>query len=105
MGADVLQLRIGWTDDAVVLGLAGELDLAAADELEVAMRRLAATPARHIVVDLADLEFVDSSGLRALLRARETVVASGRTLAMTNPAPAVERVFDITGTGALLQLA
>ena len=105
MQTEALQITIDWTDETVVLGLAGELDLAVGEELDFAARRLAASTARHVVIDLARLQFMDSCGLRAVLRARETVAAEGRTLTVTNPPDPVKRVFDITGTAGILESA
>ncbi len=48
----------------------GDLDLAAAPELEESLRLAAASDAAAIVVDLRGLEFLDSNGLRALVQAR-----------------------------------
>ena len=105
MQTEALQISIDWTDATVVLGLAGELDLAVGDELDFAARHLAASSARHVVIDLGRLQFMDSCGLRAVLRARDTVTAEGRTLTVTNPPAAVKRVFDITGTAGILESA
>jgi anti-sigma B factor antagonist len=79
----------------------GELDLATAPILEeafdVAYDETDADTV--IVVDLRELEFIDSSGIRVLLKFVE--LAPGR-LRMVNGTPAVTRLFEITGVRALI---
>jgi anti-anti-sigma factor len=79
--------------ETAVIALTGELDLGSAGALEreVALRQDAA-----IVVDLRGLEFMDSSGLRAIVTAAQRVQASGRRFALVPGAAQVMRVFDIT---------
>jgi anti-sigma B factor antagonist len=77
----------------------GDLDVAAADSLlaDVA-RAVADEPARVIVLDLTDVEFIDSSGLRVLLE-----VHRGHPSARLGPRSAsVDRVLELTGTDDLL---
>jgi anti-anti-sigma factor len=78
---------------AAVLALGGELDLAGATVLEQELDRL---DADAIVLDLRELEFMDSSGLRSIavraLRARQ----QGRRFALVPGQAQVMRVFDIT---------
>jgi anti-sigma B factor antagonist len=54
-----------------------------------------------MVVDLTELAFIDSSGIRVLLAIAEQ--ARGR-LRIVNGSPAVERLFDVTGVRALLPI-
>ena len=49
-----------------------------------------------MVVDLAGLTFIDSSGINALVRAASTVEARGGTAVLAAPSPAARRVFEIT---------
>jgi anti-anti-sigma factor len=50
------------------------------------------------VLDLAEVEFIDSSGLSALLVAAETLTG----FSVVNPSPAVRRMLELTGTGRVL---
>jgi anti-anti-sigma factor len=56
-----------------------------------------------IVLDLSDLSFIDSSGLRVLLLADGRARESGRELVLTRSTDAVQRVFEMTGTRDLLR--
>ncbi|MEY2448286.1 MAG: hypothetical protein QOH79_1762 [Acidimicrobiaceae bacterium] len=82
--------------------LRGELDLDRAEEVADQLSTLATEGATQVIVEASALSFIDSSGLRALLTAREQIEAAGATLQVANPSPAVERVLEMTGTRALL---
>ena len=59
---------------------------------------MAGTTASHVVVDLAGVAFIDSTGLRMLLDAKAELEAQGRTLRVVNPTSAARLLFDTTGT-------
>ncbi len=79
----------------------GELDLASADELAREVRDLWSGGADRIVIDLGSLAFMDSSGLRALLALRESAHQDASELALRAGPPALQRIFDLTGTHEL----
>jgi anti-sigma B factor antagonist len=80
--------------DAQIILLAGELDLAAAGELCLAIDVAKETSARTIVVDLSMLAFIDASGVRGILAARERL---NERLILVRGSPAVHRVFELCG--------
>jgi anti-sigma B factor antagonist len=83
----------------------GELDLSTAPALAArldAARRHGAVP--RVVVDLTDLEFCDSTGLRALLGAATEVRAAGGRLVVIPGGGAVLRLLSITGAAEWLDL-
>jgi anti-sigma B factor antagonist len=57
-------------DGRHTLMLAGELDLATASDLDASILRACRDGAKQVVLDLSDLVFVDSTGLRAVIAAR-----------------------------------
>jgi anti-anti-sigma factor len=79
------------------LTLAGELDVATAARLEVAVTGLCAGTASEIVLDLSELAFLDSTGFRAILSAKERCQESGCEFLMTRAREPVQRVFDVSG--------
>jgi anti-sigma B factor antagonist len=79
------------------LQLSGELDLATTGELETAIAELCADGASEAVLDLDGLTFVDSTGLRAILGARDMCADNGCAFYVTHGRHAVERVFELTG--------
>jgi anti-anti-sigma factor len=81
--------------------LAGECDLAVRDELTATL--LAAVGrAPVVVVDLAALDFLDSSGVHGLVTAHQAARDAGSRLFVVNPSGAVATVLELTGVGALL---
>jgi anti-anti-sigma factor len=65
----VLRLRSFRDGDRHVIALAGELDLATVKGVERELVHVEGTDARVIVLDLRELEFIDSSGLQVILMA------------------------------------
>ena len=93
-----LQIQSRREGDTLRIALAGELDLASAPDLEQQLQNAEATSPRRIVIDLAELGFMDSTGLQALLRARERAAAAGYSLALRPGPHQVQRVFELTKT-------
>ena len=78
-----------------VVALHGELDVASADGLINSLAELAGSV---LVLDLSDLTFMDSSGVGALLRARNRVMAEAPgDLVVTRPTAPVRRTLEIVG--------
>jgi anti-anti-sigma factor len=69
----------------------GEVDLATADDLE---RAAIEAPGDRLVLDFRDVTFIDSSGIRALVRVAKR---SGARIVIRDPAPRVERLFRLVG--------
>ena len=80
--------------EAHIIELIGELDLDGAPRLEEELRDAEAGDATSIVVDLGQLEFIDSTGLRLLVMAAERS-QDGRFSLLRGPKQ-VHRVFEIT---------
>ncbi len=89
-----LALRSERAGDAHVIELIGELDLEGAPRLEEELRRAEASDADAIVVDLGELEFIDSTGIRLLVMASERC-DEGRFSLLRGPKQ-VHRIFEIT---------
>ncbi|MGK5738738.1 STAS domain-containing protein [Micromonospora sp. URMC 103] len=90
----------------VVLCPVGEVDMATADVLHAALTNVLRRPEiRAVVVDLAEVRFLDSSGIRVLVSAATTARRDGVTLRVVDPQPVVARVLRITSVGPLLGLA
>ena len=82
--------------DHLIVALRGELDLADAEEV-AAVLAAAAAGRRKMVVDLADLAFIDCRGAAALVRAQRLVRQAGGDLLLAAPRPLVQRVFVLSG--------
>jgi anti-anti-sigma factor len=77
--------------------LRGELDIVTAPELEAMMVELCTGDAREVVLDLSELDFLDSTGFRSILIAKELCETHGCGFFMTRGKESVQRLFDISG--------
>lgn len=81
------------SDCCEVIELAGELDFGTAPHLETILDRLLVIP-DHMIVDVSQLTFIDSTGLRLLLRA--STLVEGR-IWLRGPSRQILRLIDISG--------
>jgi anti-sigma B factor antagonist len=88
----------------VVVYLEGDLDMQAEERVVAEIEAALAGPQRDLVVDLSAVPFLDSSGVRALLRGREAAQRRGVILCVRNPRRIVEEVLRITGVAPLFGL-
>lgn len=82
-------------DGQVIVALRGVLDVADAASVAVALTAAAARQ-RDIIIDLAGLEFIDSSGVAALARGRRQARHAGGELLLAAPQQQVLRVLTLT---------
>jgi anti-sigma B factor antagonist len=87
----------------VIVGLSGELDMAAAPVLRSHVD--AAAGARGLLLDLSGATFVDSSMLKELLRGGAELARYDTRLVLAGIPPAVQRLLDLTRTAPLFTLA
>jgi anti-sigma B factor antagonist len=91
-------------EDAAVLIVHGELDLSTVDVLRESLRRDEARAAT-VVLDLRQLQFIDSSGLSLLVSEQQRAREDGFRFAIAvGGAPAVQRLFELTGLQGTLTL-
>jgi anti-sigma B factor antagonist len=100
---DQLGIALRREADRVVMILDGELDMASAPLLQRALEGAEIGPETMIVLDLQALQFIDSTGLRAVLSLRERCRERGQQFAVTRGSPQVQRLLDITGVSEHLQ--
>lgn len=79
------------------LEIAGELDLASAGQLEAAIEALRSSDTRAVTIDLSEVSFMDSTGLRALLVGHRLCEESGYDFRLIPGPPAVQRLFELAG--------
>jgi anti-sigma B factor antagonist len=87
------------------LVLGGELDMTARFKAEQALDRLLAQPLDHLVVDLGEVTFVDSTGMGMILETHERARQEGFTLRLLRGSDEVQRVFELAGVADLLPFA
>jgi anti-sigma B factor antagonist len=79
------------------LTLHDDIDLAVAPLLQDTLDTLTAIAPCRVVIDLAEVTFLSSTGLSFLAAANNHATAHGHTVTVTNPAPIVRRVLHICG--------
>jgi anti-anti-sigma factor len=90
------QFSTSVVDGRLVLAVHGEIDLSNVAEFEAALVELIERADGHpLVVDAEGLEYVDSTGIKALMRAQRRYV-TGPKIEVRNPSPAVRRVLELT---------
>ncbi len=85
--------RVG---DAIVVRLAGELDLYNADQIRAALLEATAQEPERLVVDLAEVQFIDSTALGVLIEARSRL-ANRRGFLLAGPRLATRRALEVSG--------
>lgn len=88
----------------VIVSVHGDLDLHSADQLGDLLVETVDRGVTLLVVDLSDVEFVDSQGLGALLRGTRRFGAGQDRYRLVVPAPDIRRVFEITALDQLFPL-
>jgi anti-anti-sigma factor len=78
-----------------VVTLKGRLDTGSAPRAEQALAPVLASSPKHVVFDLAGLDFISSAGLRVLLGARKTLSDAGSECLLVNMKPQIERVLEV----------
>jgi anti-sigma B factor antagonist len=94
MSQEIFDLSISQHNGFSIVRMSGELDLASSDRLS---ELLADLSDQTVVVDLAELTFIDSSGIAALVAAKDRLQTAGRELVLTRPQANVDRVLEMTG--------
>jgi anti-sigma B factor antagonist len=92
-----LTIHLQAQDATVVLSLCGELDISSAPAFAEALAAASANRPRELLIDIAAVEFIDSTGLRAILAAKVLCEERSCDFALTESAPSVERLFAVTG--------
>ena len=81
-----------------VVSVRGEMDLHTAPKFQYAIERAAESEAvGAVVVDMADVAFMDSTALSSLMRSKDALDQRGISLRLAAPSKAVERIFSVTG--------
>lgn len=89
---------------AVVVAVTGELDLASGPELETELDRLSGPETELVVIDLRQLDFMDSTGLSIIVRAHQRMAGEGCEMGLVKGSQQVQRLLDLTGVADRLRL-
>ena len=84
------------------LALKGRLDPTTVGELDAWIGRVIAVGAKKVLLDLEELEYVSSAGLRVLLQAAKKIGVAGGRLLLCEPQRSVKQVLDIAGFSSMM---
>ncbi len=101
--SESLQLEIiDRSAEQITARLSGDLDIVSSEEAKRELSQLVDDGFALLIVDLADVGFVDSSGLGVLVAIHRHAEAKGARLVVRSVQPQVQRLFEITRLGDLL---
>ena len=92
-----MKTNIEKQEDKYLVALEGELDTAAAAEVEQKLQPLYNTGGLDVVIDCAGLEYIASSGLRILISILKSAKAGGSKVVLKNLNEDILSVFKLTG--------
>jgi anti-sigma B factor antagonist len=90
---------------ASILRLSGELDLASSPALEQELDRALDAGTSRLIVDLRELEFMDSTGLSVLVKAHQRVQEAGAQFGVVKGSAQVQRLLSLTGVADRITVA
>jgi anti-anti-sigma factor len=99
---DQLAITTSVESAAARVALVGELDVVTASRVSDELTTLAGQDVKTVVVDVSELTFIDSTGLRALLAGREKLHETTASFVLEGASGVVERVLELTGLRDLL---
>lgn len=103
LGMNPLTVTTHTSTNAVHLRIVGEIDMATAEQVTNAVRDAITAGAHDLRLDLAEVTFCDSSGIRALLFAQRDAAAQGVIVRVDAVHQRVVRVLELTGVVELLR--
>lgn len=101
----MLQIRHEASDPGqTVVAASGQVDLATAPQLAEALAKAQGNGGAEIVVDLADVDFLDSAGVRVLVEAAQAARQRDGVLSVRGARSWVAKVLEITGVDELIRV-
>ena len=91
-------------DGSVRIALSGELDISSAPKVEAELDRVQAASPTLVMLDLRDLRFMDSTGLRTVVGADKRARERGGRLAIVRGPESVQRIFSVTRLDERLEI-
>ncbi len=90
-------VTLEYDPEGVRVRVVGELDISTVPELERVLDRLALPAHGRLLLDLDGVEFMDSTGLAAIVRAQNSADLNGHRLTVRASSTQVQRLFELTG--------
>ncbi len=87
-----------------MISVSGELDLASGPQLEQVLDGITGSSTDLVIIDLSQLDFMDSTGLSIIVKAHQRLQGDGRELGLVRGPAQVQRLLDLTGVAGRLRL-
>jgi anti-anti-sigma factor len=101
----ISDVRFSDRGTAVVARVTGEIDLSNADDIGAAIALEVTNRARVLVLDLAEVEYLDSAGMRLIFRLQERLRARSQTLRLVIPAAsAIHDALRLAGVSGVVEV-
>jgi anti-anti-sigma factor len=97
-------MKFDFAEDDSIVAMGGDFTFTDHAAFLIIMNRLLATQGTPIVIDLSQLEFIDSAGLGMLLIARDEAGKASRRLTLRGPKGQVQRMFAVTKFATLFAI-
>jgi len=98
-----MRLEVEWLDDEILkVNLDGRLDVEGTQAIDMKFTALTASRKAAVLVDMSNVSFLASIGMRTLLSSAKAVSNRGGKMVLLNPQPMVREVLDRTGVAALI---
>ena len=104
MGVNQLRAAVRVEDSHTFVALAGESDTNTGQQLRDILTAEAAKGARYLIIDLSQLDFMDSTAVHVLLDVRVMLANHGGVLALVAPQPVVARLLSLAGADQLISV-
>jgi anti-anti-sigma factor len=102
--AQLLDSEVRAVGDHALVMLVGEIDVSTVGQLRERFRELSQAGIRHVSLNLAEVSFLDSTGISLIISENKRVEALDGELILFSPQPMVRRVFEITGVDEYLNI-
>ncbi len=91
-------------DNIRLIKLTGRLDIGGVDAIETKFSEYSSGENPRVIVDLSDVEFLASSGIRLVTLNAKSIASRGGRMVLVNPKSDVKDVLDITGVTAIIPI-
>ena len=93
MSLTINVLPAGKGSQRVAVG--GRLDTHTYEDLDEALAPLLTRQLHSLVLDLSELDYISSAGIRSIFKARKALAGHGGKVLVVNPQPQIQKVFDV----------
>ena len=100
-----MKIQYSELDNGIILiKLSGRLDIIGTGEIETKFAGYSAGEKIRVIVDLSEVDFLASIGIRMLTLTAKSVASRGGKMVILNPVPEVQEVLEITGIPAIVPI-